>query len=45
MFSFDLHIFWGEGDVGKQLRGVVAMVVFFLCACSRNLDHENICIC
>ena len=27
MFPFNLHVFWGEGDAGKMLRGVVAMVI------------------
>ena len=30
MFSFNLHIFWGEVDAGKLLRGMMTMVVVFL---------------
>ena len=45
MFLFNLHVFWGEGDAEKLLRGVVAMVIVFLSAYSRILGHENLCIC
>jgi len=45
MLPFDLHVFWGEGDAGKLLRGMVAMAVIFLLTCRRNLDYENLCIC
>ena len=44
MFSFNMHILWGEGDAGKLLRGMVAMVVVFLFTYSRNQDYENICV-
>jgi len=37
MFFFNLYVFLGEYDAGKPLRGVVAMVVIFLSAYSRNL--------
>ena len=44
MFPFNLHVFCGEGDAGKSLWSVVAMVTFFLSAYSKNLGRENLCI-
>jgi len=42
MFLINLHVFWGEGDAWKLLRGVVVMVIVFLSAYSRNLGYENL---
>jgi len=45
MLPFNLQVFWDEDDAEKLLRGVVAIVAVFPSAYSRNLGHENLCIC